>query len=150
MSTNAERFVERAGLVFEAEGLPRMAGRVLGHLMTCTPAEQSIASIMKAQQASNGSISTMTRLLESQGYIERLTFPGDRKDYFRLRPGAALAMLTGAQRSMDTLRQLFDAALALDAGQGLPQEAALEEARDLFTFLAAEYPAILERWRSRS
>ncbi len=146
MSNDIAAFVERAGLVFEAEGMPRMAGRVLGFLMVSTPREQSIADLMHALQASNSSISTMTRFLENQGYVDRVPRPGERKDYFALRPGVATSLLEGAQKSIRNLRALFEQALALNGKKAPP---ALTEAIELFAFLGEEYATMLERWKKR-
>jgi DNA-binding transcriptional regulator GbsR (MarR family) len=147
MNTEITKFVEQAGLVFESEGMPRMAGRVLGYLMVCTPAEQSIAAMMEALQASNGSISTTTRFLESQGFLDRISVPGERKDYFALPPGVAATLLTSAQKSANTFTALFDRAITLTSKKGQQALPSLYEARDLFAFLAQEYPLLLERWQ---
>lgn len=142
MSTSRTEFVEQAGLVFEREGMPRMAGRVLGHLMVCTPAEQSIAQLMHALGASNGSISTTTRFLESQGYVQRVVVHGDRKDYFALPDDVAAALLTAALRGIQAFHELFDRALALDAKS---QRAAVRDARDLFDEIADAYRKMLKK-----
>ena len=140
MSRDVQAFVERAGLVFESEGMPRMAGRVLGYLMVCSPPQQSIAQLMEALQASNGSISTTTRFLEEQGYIQRIPVKGDRKDYFALPAGMAAKLLASALRGIESFRVLFDDALAFQPG---PQRAALREARGLFDELAHVYAKLL-------
>jgi len=145
MTHDPSAFVERAGLTFEAEGLPRMAGRILGHLMICDPPEQSIADLMDALKASNGSISTMTRYLENQGYIQRISVPGARRDYFALRSGVATEILASASASLIRLGALFEGATAL----ANHQRDALKEAHDLFTYLAEEYPALIQRWQQR-
>lgn len=137
-------FVEQAGLVFEAEGMPRMAGRILGYLMVCKPAEQSIADLMEALAASNGSISTMTRFLESQGYIARRSIRGRRQDYFTLPSGVAVTVFAAAQKSLQNIGALFARALEING-----KNTAVAEARDLFAFLAREYPALLERWQKK-
>lgn len=145
MTHDPSAFIERAGLTFEAEGLPRMAGRILGRLMICDPPEQSIADLMDALKASNGSISTMTRYLENQGYIKRISMPGARRDYFALRSGVATEILASASAGLIRLEALFDAATTLADHQ----REALEEARDLFAYLADEYPALIQRWQQR-
>jgi DNA-binding transcriptional regulator GbsR (MarR family) len=140
------KFIERAGVVFEAEGMPRMAGRILGCLMVCTPREQSIADLMKTLKASNGSISTMTRFLEDQGYIDRVSIAGERQDYFTLRPGMGTQLLEGAQQSIRRLQALFEEAALVDGSRRHPM---LSEAIELFEFLADEYGSMLERWKKR-
>jgi len=122
MTHDPSAFVERAGLTFEAEGLPRMAGRILGHLMICGPPEQSIADLMDALKASNGSISTMTRYLENQGYIQRISVPGARRDYFALRSGVATEILASASASLIRLGALFEGATRWPTTSGTPSK----------------------------
>ncbi|MEJ2288705.1 MAG: MarR family transcriptional regulator, partial [Deinococcales bacterium] len=79
-------FIEEIGLAIEGQGLPRMAGRVLGALLVADPPEQSADELVATLHASRSSVSTMTRLLEGAGLIERVSRPGDRKLYYRNRP----------------------------------------------------------------
>jgi len=76
-------FVETLGIIFQNEGLPRIAGRLLGFLIV-TDGSRSFSDLVDALQVSKGSVSTNTRLLENLGAIERTSKPGDRQDYFRL------------------------------------------------------------------
>ncbi len=85
-SAGQQELIEEFGLVFEANGMPRMAGRVLGRLLMCWPPHQSMTQLAEALQASKASISTTTAMLAQMGFVERLSFPGDRQDYFRVRP----------------------------------------------------------------
>src|SRR5262245_10612167 len=77
-------FVEEMGLHFEYGGIPRMAGRIFGHLLVCDPPEQSAEELARSIQASRASVSTMSRLLIQTGLIERQVFPGKRHDLFRI------------------------------------------------------------------
>jgi biotin operon repressor len=84
--TMLRRFVERMGLEAERDGLPRIAGRILGFLITAD-APASLDQIADALQVSRASVSTNCRLLEQIGAAERVSLPGDRKDYYELAPG---------------------------------------------------------------
>ena len=88
LQTKDKQFAEEVGIVFEQTGMPRMAGRILGWLLICAPPHQSTDELTAVLMASKGSISSMTRLLIQSGLIERLSLPGIRRDYFRLRPDA--------------------------------------------------------------
>ena len=85
MSDARERFVETMGRHFEEEGVPRIAGRLCGRLML-EEEECSLDDLAEALQVSKGSISSNARLLEDWGVAERVTRPGDRRDYYRLAP----------------------------------------------------------------
>src|SRR5262245_47058943 len=136
-------------MVLEREGLPRMAGRVLGYLLVADPPRQSIADLMEALKASNGSISTMTRLLEQQGYIDRIGVPGDRRDYFTVRDGGWSKLLVNAQAGVAAFRALMERALELLPSRSHPSRLTLEEGRDFFLFLEEQLPEALARWEAQ-
>jgi len=80
-----EEFVERFALAKEGDGLPRIAGRIFGLLLT-GERDLSLDEIANQLGASKGSASVNTRLLEQNGFIERVSKPGDRRDYYRISP----------------------------------------------------------------
>lgn len=142
-----KRFVEEVGLIFEQTGMPRMAGRILGRLLISEPPHQSTVQLTEALMASKGSLSTMTRLLIQIGLIERLTLPGIRHAYFRIRPDAWQYMIRrGLEEEVRIVRQLAEHGLELLADKPPLTRKWLEEMRDVYTFLEREFPALLERW----
>ena len=141
------QFAEEVGIVFEQTGVPRMAGRILGWLLISDPPHQSTEQITNALMASKGSISTMTRLLIQIGLIERLSLPGVRRDYFRLRSDAWQHMIgRGLTEEIKMVRQLAERGLELLGDKTPVTKKWLEEMRDVYTFLEQEFPALLERW----
>jgi len=147
LQTEEKRFVEEVGIVFEQTGLPRMAGRILGWLLISDPPHQSTDQLTEALIASKGSISTMTRLLIQIGLIERLSLPGVRHDYFRLRPDAWHHMIRrGLEDEIRMVRQLSERGLELLTDKTLLTRKWLEEMRDVYTFLDREFPTLLEKW----
>jgi DNA-binding transcriptional regulator GbsR (MarR family) len=76
-------FVERLALALETDGFPRIAGRIFGLLMMSN-VEVSLDEIADSVGASKASASVNTRMLEDKGFIERLSRPGDRRDYYRI------------------------------------------------------------------
>jgi len=145
--TKNKQFAEEVGIVFEQTGMPRMAGRILGWLLISDPSHQSTEQITKALIASKGSISTMTRLLIQIGLIERLSLPGVRHDYFRLRSDAWQHMIgRGLTEEIKMVRQLADRGLELLGDKTPVTKNWLEEMRDVYTFLEHEFPTLLERW----
>src|SRR5262245_61103554 len=108
LSRTRAELVERCGMVLESEGLPRMAGRVLGYLLVADPPAQPVAEIRAALAASSGSVSTMTRLLIQAGYVDRVRRPGERRDYFAVRAQGWTAVLTSSIESIRAMRRLMD------------------------------------------
>jgi DNA-binding transcriptional regulator GbsR (MarR family) len=144
-----KQYVEEVGIVFEQTGLPRMAGRILGRLLIAHPPHQSMDELTEALMASKGSISSMTRLLIQVGLIERVSLPGVRHAYFRLRPDAWQHMVR--RGLVDEIRMVRDLA---ERGLSMQKERTatrtwLEEMRDVYTFLEREFPVLLERWEKR-
>lgn len=142
-----KRFVEEVGMVFEQTGLPRMAGRILGWLIISDPPHQSTDQLTQALMASRGSISTVTRLLIQIGLIERLSLPGVRHDYFRLRSDASQRMIRrGLEDEIKMVRQFAERGLELLADKTPVTRKWLEEMHEVYAFLEREFPALLERW----
>jgi len=83
METVRSEFIEKNGLIAQNQGIPRVAGRVLGMLLFDGEA-MSFGDLARDLQVSRGSISTSTRLLEDRALIKRLTKPGERQDFFQL------------------------------------------------------------------
>ena len=147
IQTDEKQYAEEVGIVFEQTGMPRMAGRILGWLLISDPPHQSTEQITRALQASKGSISTMTRLLIQLGLIERLSLPGVRRDYFRLRADAWQHMIgRGLTGEITMVRQIAERGLELLGSKTSTARKWLEEMLDIYTFLEQEFPALLERW----
>jgi len=142
-----KQFVEEVGIVFEQTGLPRMAGRVLGWLLISDPPHQSTDELAEVLMASKGSISTTTRLLIQIGLLDRLSLPGVRHDYFRIRPYAWRHMIRrGLEDEIKMFRQVVERGLGLIGDKTPLTRQWLEEMRDVYAFLEQEFPALLERW----
>lgn len=139
-------FVEEVGLMFEMVGLPRMSGRIFGWLLISDPAQQSHAELAEILQASKGSISTMTRLLIQIGLIERLSLPGERRDYFQIKPHAWSQMTKQRIAQIAAFRQLAEKGLTLLEDASPTQQKRLQEMRDMHAFWERELPLLDERW----
>ncbi len=146
--THARQFVEKVGLLYEQVGLQRMAGRILGWLLICDPPAQSAADLAAALDASKGSISGMTRQLIQLGLIERISLPGDRRDYFHIRPNAWIEVVMREFASVGMFRQLAESGLAAIADAPAGHRERLETMRDIYGFFERELPALMERWHA--
>ena len=148
MNEAAERFIERMGFMLEDEGMPRIAGRLLGFLMLEEGAF-SLDQLAAALQVSKASISTNARLLEAHGLIERAGSPGDRRDFYRLGNDPWDRMLQVGARKWEAARQMFT-----ESEAALPEEMEvgrrrLVEAEQFHLLMIDEAERLLERWRRR-
>jgi DNA-binding transcriptional regulator GbsR (MarR family) len=83
MHRDVAKFIERMGLLWEEEGLPRIAGRIYA-LVLLSPDPCSLDFLAETLRVSKPSVSNDARLLHKLGLIERISFSGDRKDYYQL------------------------------------------------------------------
>lgn len=141
-------YVEEFGLLFEGFGFPRMVGRVLGALMVSDPPELAAGEFAELLGASRGSISTATRSLVQMGLVQRFSKTGERRDYFRVKPGAWRGLMRREMESLGSFREMAERGLVLKRDDDPEARRSLEEMRDLYAFWEREFPALLERFEA--
>lgn len=140
-------FIEKSGLISQAEGLPRIAGRVFGMLIF-DGEMVSFGDLAKRLQVSRASISTSIRLLEERGLVKRMTKPGQRGDFFQLAQNPYATMLEGVhKRTRSTLDEIEQTIAALPAGA--EANARLTEYADFYASLESAVTVALDNLRSK-
>lgn len=143
-------WAERVATYFaQQNGLPPIAGRVIGWLLVCDPPEQSAAQLAEAVQASRASLTGTLRVLTASGFAETVTRPGARTVYYRVTPDAFAAVARRRLASMTTFLDITKQGLAL-LGEDSPRAARVRSVHELFSWLAAEVGPLWERWDARS
>lgn len=98
-------WVEHVSIYLAPDGVPPIAGRVLGWLMICDPPEQTAAGICAAVGVGRASPTTSPRTLTTMGFVSGRTRPRQRTVYYRLQPGAAgkviARQIAGAHRRVE-------------------------------------------------
>lgn len=146
-----KRLIEESGLLFEMEGVPRMAGRIIGFLLLSESSLVSSAELAEALQVTKGAISTTSRLLIQMELIERVSLMGDRRDYFRLRGRPWFHSFKRELYIISAYRQMAEQGLRLMENYDPDRKEALQEMSDLYTFIEQEFSVLIERWeRERS
>jgi DNA-binding transcriptional regulator GbsR (MarR family) len=148
MHESARNFVERVCLCMEAEGMPRIAGRIFGYLLINEGAF-SLDELAERLQVSKASVSTNARQLEQIGLVERVSMPGDRRDYYRMEADAWERMLQVAQRKWEVLRGHFTAAAAALPDEMEAGRRRLIQAEQFHLLMIDGVDRLLERWRAR-
>ncbi|MGO4612831.1 GbsR/MarR family transcriptional regulator [Nocardia sp. 2YAB30] len=139
-------FVEDFALVLERMGLVRMTGRAAGWLLISDPPEQTFGQIAGALQASKGSISNALKSLVTMRWVDKTSKPGDRRDYYSIRPGV-LPELTRKQSTMySDLTAMSSRGLALFDDPNGREAARLREMHEFFVWMGKELPALIDRW----
>lgn len=82
-----KELIEQIGHENEREGFQPVPARILGLLMVMDKEEFTFEEIVEEMQISKSSASTALKNLEIRGIIEYITYPGDRKRYFRFVSG---------------------------------------------------------------
>ncbi len=145
MDADTQRLVEKAGLRFEADGLPRTAGRILGYLMLSSE-PKSLDEIAAELQVSKAGVSTNTRLLERSGGLVREIRPGDRRDYLRIAEDLHIRMLDHWLAHLREITRLLHGALA----ERLPEDKVVLERFEtlslFFDHMLEEIEGASERW----
>ena len=140
-------FHDGMGDFFDRLGQPRIAGRLFGHLLVCSPPEQNAAQLQEAVGASAGSVSTMIRMLRRVGLVDARGERGGRRRWYRIAPDAFSRTLSARVALVSELRALAEE--GLDAvepgGEGAGR---LEEMRDFYAFFEQELPALIERYQA--
>lgn len=127
---------------------PPVAGRVLGYLLICQPAEQSIAGLSEALRASRSAITGAVTLLASYRAVRRTRSVGQRMDHVTLDP-RTLDPTGFAAAPYQEQAALASQALSLLQDGDTERRAMIEEGAALYDFLAEKMPALLTEWHSR-
>ncbi|HEX6964914.1 MAG TPA: MarR family transcriptional regulator [Gemmatimonadaceae bacterium] len=142
-----DRFIERTGQLFEeTEGLPRIAGRIVG-LLLITPGECSIDEMAERLAVSRASISIDARRLEQCGVVERVTRPGDRRDYYRIAPDHYTRALERRLAVMQRFAELIADGRRMKSTSPEVRER-LDEAADAMGIVIEATTQELARWRA--
>lgn len=143
-----DAFIDDMGLMLEGFGLPAMAGRILAALLVASPPEQNASQLAERLRASRGSISTMTRMLETPGLIERLRKPGDRRIYYRMTRDGWFATMRREAEQMSALRALAERGAETMADEPPATRRGIEETVEFLTFWERELSSVVARWQS--
>lgn len=116
-----DKFIEAMGLIWQAEGGPRIAGQVMAFLVLARdPA--SLTEIAEGLGVSKASVSTNVRLLELRGMTVRVAPKGARGDLWEAVPhpqsATLLAMADRFDRNADRIGGIADEFASSDAEKG--------------------------------
>ncbi|MCK5584695.1 MarR family transcriptional regulator [Candidatus Bipolaricaulota bacterium] len=143
------RFIENTADLMEEQGFPRMAGRVIGALMICTSPHLSHEELAEQLQASKGSISMTTQLLMRLSIVERISLPGHRRHYYRLREQLWNDLLSTRSEHILQHLSLVDDGLALLKTEPIEAKMRLIELQVFSDFILESLPEMAKRWEQR-
>ena len=131
-------WVERVSMYLARDGVPPIAGRVLGWLMVCDPPEQSAGQISDAIGASRASLTSNLRLLTTMGFLTARTRPGNRTTYYRMADDAWSIVV---RRQIETMASFLDLSRDGIALAGPDNDGRVRQAHRTFEWMAAAFDA---------
>ena len=146
MLSPREQVIENFGQYFEQYKLSRILGRVYGLLLITDQPYLGLDQMVTELNVSKASVSTTARQLISFTMIEKVTRPGDRRDYYRISSKAAVSYLQSTLRNAMGFANLIDGAARLEDLQP-DARAKIEKLQAVYTSLAqilASFFAALE------
>lgn len=143
MNKSQLNFIERFSRVSEAMGLPRAAGKVLAWMMICDPPERSSDQLMKELGLSRGTISSMTRLLETMSHIETVSVPGSRRRLYRIREESFGGVFEDRLKWLAAIRDIATEGLEDIKPLSPFSQKKLEQLHEFYAFLVKRLPEIV-------
>jgi DNA-binding transcriptional regulator GbsR (MarR family) len=141
-------FVERFADRLVEAGMPRMPSRVFVRLLVTDSGRLSAAELADRLKISPAAVSGAIRYLAQVDLVVREREPGSRRDHYRVFDDTWHEALT--QRDAMMLRWVESLRSGVESlGPDTPAGRRVQESVEFFEFLAAEMPAMLERWRHR-
>jgi len=129
----------------ERYGFSPVAGRLIGYLYVCDPAEQSINEIADTLLTSRSAINNGVKMLETQKLIHRSRPAGTRADVISLNPLGWENMGFDPSEYLQ-MANIAREGLALLADASPERRQALEIVVSLNEFMAERLPQLFEEW----
>lgn len=95
-----KELIESIGRYNEKDGFQPVTARIMGLLMVMDKEEYTFDEIVEEMQISKSTVSNALRNLELRDVIEYVTYPGDRKRYFRIVSGDINEMIDEVEKRM--------------------------------------------------
>ncbi|MBG0783163.1 MAG: hypothetical protein H0S84_12910 [Bacteroidales bacterium] len=129
-----KQFVETIGLEYEKEGMQPVSGRILALLMVMDKECFTFDEIIEELEISKSAASVALRMLQLRNNVEYITFPGDRKRYFRLKRVEPYHIFEETRRKMLRDIENIGKILALKANPDTPNSQFLKEIKQMMEF----------------
>jgi DNA-binding transcriptional regulator GbsR (MarR family) len=146
LNQRTREFIEKMGLLFEHGGSTRTHGRLMA-LLLVHDKPLSLSEMADHLQVSKASLSTNARMAVQIGMAQRVSRPGDRKDYYQMTPSSFENMVAQRVQAIDVFIHLADEGLAAVEADNTTARARLEKMKEFYQFFLRELEGSLDRWR---
>ena len=144
--TTKEIYIEEVGLFYEKYGLPKMAGRILGCLISSNTNNNSFTYLKETLKASKGSISGNINLLLNQNMIEKHMISGDRKSYYKIALNSLENIMEAKVKSVTEFRLIFEKGIEFNSDNDSINRKNIYEILKYYEFLEKEIPLLKIKW----
>ena len=148
ITDKTDAFVEQIAVLLEADGLPRVAGRIFG-LLLVSAEPRSLDEIAAHVGVSKASISINVRLLEEKGSVERVSLQADRRDYYRI---ADDILERSLEQRIARWRRFHEAIAGARQTCAITHESVrvrLEAMDSVYSYMLEATSKALQQWRAR-
>jgi DNA-binding transcriptional regulator GbsR (MarR family) len=147
--TTQEKYIEEVGIFYEKYGLPKMAGRILGCLISSNTNNNSFDYLKQTLKASKGSISGNINLLLNQNMIEKHMISGDRKSYYQIALNSLENIMEAKAKSVTEFRLIFEKGIEFNSNKDSLNRKNLSEILKYYEFLEKEIPLLKIKWEQK-
>ncbi len=141
-------FADHVGRFYARQyAFPPMAGRLLGYLFVCEPAQQSIDELSESLLASRSAVTGAVKLLEGYHIARRTRVAGERVDRVSLDPNSQQPQNFDSAIHLEHAA-LFREGLELLSDASPERRVPLEEMVALAEFLSERLPALRDEWEA--
>lgn len=138
-----QEFLDQIAAAGDVAGVPPSFVRVLAWLVVCDPPHQSVEQLRAALGLSAGAVSMAANTGIRMGLVERLSRPGDRRLYYRVRPGGWDRLLVARLEATSRMRAIAERAIA----QAPNATGRLAEMRDVYAWFEKNMSGLIDEFR---
>lgn len=139
---------EQAAAMLTAAGMPRMPARVMMALVAAPDGGYTAAQIGDRLGVSAAAVSGAVRYLQQLRFIQRRSWPGDRRDRYEFVHDTFASSMVGNMPVYTHLADYIDEIAAQHDDDPGAQDRAAELA-EFFRFLSGRMLQIVEEWRAQ-
>ncbi|MFD4988103.1 GbsR/MarR family transcriptional regulator [Streptomyces sp. NPDC058374] len=140
-------FVERFAADMVEAGMPRMAARVFGALLSSPEGVLTSSQLSEQLRISPAAVSGAIGYLVGITLVRREREPGSRRDRYRLHPDQWYEALTSRDARLVRWSSTLRDGIAM-LGPDTPPARRMAETLEFFDFMRREMESLLSRWRA--
>ncbi|MFN6943701.1 MAG: GbsR/MarR family transcriptional regulator [Cytophagaceae bacterium] len=148
LSEQQKLLVEKVGVFHEKAGMQPAQARILSLLLISDKVELSFEEIQEALGFSRSAISNALNALLNLNKIEYVTFPGNRKRFFRSRLMNWKEDMKEAFQGLSIMNELFKEILVQRTSDTKEFNQSLENIIDFLDHMQTEVRGMIDRWEA--